>query len=56
VKLSVAYALELLAQYAQTTSVEGEREAEQRRLEAERQAAQRQERMRQMHDSAISPH
>jgi hypothetical protein len=52
-KLSVAYALELLSGYARESSVEGEREAEQRRLEAERQAEERQERMRQIHASAV---
>jgi hypothetical protein len=54
-RLSVAYALELLSGYAHESSVEGEREAEQRRLEAERQAEERQERMRQIHASAVQP-
>jgi hypothetical protein len=55
-KLSVAYALELLSGYAHESSVEGECEAEQRRLAAERAAEERQERMRQMHASAVQPH
>jgi hypothetical protein len=55
-QLPSALAISLLREYVEGSTIKAEAEAEQRRLEAEQQAAERQERMRQMHDGAISPH
>jgi hypothetical protein len=48
--------LALLATYAETSSVEGERAAEEARAERERQAGERRERMRQIQASGVQPH
>ncbi len=55
-KLSVAYALDLLAQYGEGSSVEGERRQAQERAERERQAEEHQQRMQEMRAGAIQPH
>ena len=55
-KLSVDEVLGLLDQYAETSSVAGERRAEQERAERERQAEEHQQRVREIRASAIQPH
>jgi hypothetical protein len=54
-RLPVACALDLLAQYGQASSVEGERQAAEQRAERERQAEQRPQQLRQAQASAVPP-
>jgi hypothetical protein len=54
-KLSTLDAIAALDEYAQASSVQGEREAEQQRAEHERQAEERREHMRQARAGVIQP-